>query len=165
MQTVTLKAEDFRTVHNTLCELRSVEQDLCGVINDAVLGRLHSVIKQFEAGLADAYAQDNEIFESKMDYYSSFQGDNGLRTIWSIFELPVHGFLTKHPYTGAREISYKDHWGEDAVVEPILGDTWADLYRAADAAIRRSGDDHHIFIEHFYTVADQPHQLRLTTGS
>ncbi len=165
METVTLKAEDFRTVHNTLCELRNVEQDLCGVINDALLGRLHAAIKQFEAGLADAYAQDHEVFESKMDYYSSFQGDNGLRSIWSIYELPVHGFLAKHPYTAAREICYRDHWGDQPVYETIAGDTWADLYRAADRCIQRSGDAHHIFIEHFYTVADQPHQIRLTTGS
>jgi hypothetical protein len=32
MQTVTLYAEDFKTVHNTLCELRSIQQRLTGVI-------------------------------------------------------------------------------------------------------------------------------------
>jgi hypothetical protein len=165
MQTVTLKAEDFKTVHNTLCELREVEMRLNEVISEQMVRRLHSVIKGFEQGLADAYRQDNEQFNSKMDYYSEFQKDNQLKTIWSIYELPVHGFLDKHPYTAARSICYRDHWGEEPIYETIDGDTWADLYRAADRCIRRSGDSHHIFIEDFETVAEMPHQLRLTTGS
>lgn len=165
METVTLHSEDFRTVHNTLCELRSVQERLTGVISNELAEQLHGVIKGFEQGLKNAYEQDNAAFDSKMDYYSDFQSQNGLRTIWSIYELPVHGFLSDHPYPAAREICYRDHWGETAVYETIEGGTWADLYRAADRCIRRSGDDHHIFIEGFQPVADQPHQLRLTTGS
>lgn len=165
METVTLSGEDFKTVHNTLCELRSIEEQLCGVISDSLAGRLHGVIKGFERGLSSAYDQDHAVFESKMDYYSDFKSENQLKTIWSIFELPVHGFLFDHPYKGAAEVCYRDHWGEEAVYETIQGTTWADLYRAADRCIQRSGDQHHIFIESFQTVADQPHQLRLTTGS
>ena len=165
MQTVTLDGKDFRTVHNTLCELRELEMRLNEVINEQMAGRLHAVIKGFEQGLKNAYVQDDAAFESKMDYYSSFQTDNGLRTIWSIYELPIHGFLNDHPYTDARSICYRDHWGDAPVYETIEGPTWADLYRAADRCIQRSGDQHHIFIERFQTVADQPHQLRLTTGS
>jgi hypothetical protein len=165
VNTVVIQGKDFTTVHNTLCELRTVQERLTGVISNSLADQLQAVIKGFEQGLADAYEQDNEVFESKMDYYSEFQSENRLKTIWSIFDLPVHGFLEDHPYTAAREISYKDHWGKDAVCEPIMGPTWGDLYRAADAAIRKSGDDHHIFIEHFYTVAEQPRQLKLTTGS
>lgn len=165
MQTVTLYAEDFKTVHNTLCELRTVQERLTGVISDQLADQLHSVIRGFELGLANAYEQDNAQFESKMDYYHRFKEANGLRTIWSIYELPLHGFLQDHPYQGAAEICYRDHWGDQPVYETIPGPTWADLYRAADRCIQRSGDGHHIFIESFATVADQPHQLRLTTGS
>jgi hypothetical protein len=163
MQTVTLRAEDFRTVHNTLCELRGLVQRM--VESTIKVDDVQRIIQGFEAGLADAYAQDNEVFESKMDYYSAFQTENGLSTIWSIYELPVHGFLDKHPFPGAVQVAYKQHWGEKAVFEEINGATWADLYRAADAAIRRSGDDHHIFIEHFVVNPQQPDQLLLTTGS
>lgn len=155
METVTLKGEDFQVLHNTLWELGNIDHPQV----QQLVEHIRSV------ALKDAYAQDNDVFESKMDYYSSFQRENGLRSIWSVYELPVHGFLTKHPYAAAREICYRDHWGANPVYETIQGDTWADLYRAADRCIQRSGDDHHCFIEHFQTVADQPHQLRLTTGS
>ncbi len=163
MQTVTLYAEDFKTVHNTLCELRSlVERMTHSMIK---IDDVQRIVEGFEQGLASAYAQDDAAFDSKMDYYSEFKSENGLRTIWSIYDLPVHGFLQDHPYQGAAEICYRDHWGEEPVYETIQGSTWADLYRAADRCIQRSGDQHHVFIESFEPVANQPHQLRLTTGS
>jgi hypothetical protein len=163
MQTVTLKAEDFKTVHNTLCELREIEMRLNEVISDSLAAQLHRVIKGFEQGLSDAYAQDNAVFESKMDYYSEFQRDNGLRSVWSIYELPVHGFLRDHPYPSDAFVVYTQHWGEGRQHYPVQGTTWADLYRAADAAIRDSGDDHHIFIEHF--ELKNGNELHLVTGS
>lgn len=165
MQTVTLYAEDFKTVHNTLCELRSLQERATGVISDSLADQLQRVIKGFESGLANAYAQDEAEFDSRMAYYNRFKADNGLSSIWSIYELPEHGFLSDHPYTAAQSVCYRDHWGDQAVYETILGPTWADLYRAADRCIQRSGDQHHIFIESFQPVADQPHQIRLTTGS
>jgi hypothetical protein len=156
MQTVTLKAEDFKTVHNTLCELREIEMRLNEVINEQMAQRLHRVIKGFELGLADAYAQDNAEFESKMDYYGQFQTDNGLAAIWSVYDLPAHGFLSDHPFPSDAFVVYHGYH------VPVYGETWGDVYRAADRCIELSGDDHHIFIEHFEQVGNE---LRLTTGS
>lgn len=48
METVTLQAEDFRTVHNTLCELREIEMRLNEVLNPDMVDRLHRVIKGFK---------------------------------------------------------------------------------------------------------------------
>jgi len=163
METVTIKGQDFTTVHNAICELRTVQERLTGVINEDLARKLHAVLKQLEVGLEDAYAQDNSAFEAKMEHYSAVQEELGLRTIWSMFE--VEDLNQPHPYTAAREICYRDHWGTDAVYETIGGPTWRDLYSAADRCIRRSGDDHHIFIEALHPVAGQSHQLRLTTGS
>jgi hypothetical protein len=159
MESVVLKGEDFKTVHNTLCELRSVQQQLCGVVNDRVLDQITAAIRGFELGLRDAYDQDSAAFERKSEHYEQLRTELGLRSIWSIYS--VSDLRKSHPYTAAREICYRDHWGEAAVYEP----TWADLFQAADHAIRRSGDGHHVFIESFEPVADQPRQLRLTTGS
>ncbi len=161
METVTLKGEDFRTVHNTLCELRSVVEDMSQSM--IKIERLEAIISQFELGLADAYAQDHAGFDRKMDHFYEVQRAQGFRTVWSIFE--VEDLNQPHPFKGALQVAYKDHWGDGPVFEEITGDRWVDLYAAADAAIRRSGDDHHCFIEAFTPVEDQPHQLRLTTGS
>ena len=161
METVTLQAEDFRTVHNTLCELRSIVGDMERSL--VKVERLESVIQRFEQGLADAYRQDSEAFDRKHEHYAEVKQQEGLRAIWSIFEVEELG--EQHPFKDALQVAYKDHWGEEAVYEAIPGGTWIDLYIAADRCIRRSGDDHHIFIEAFHPNKECPEQLILSTGS
>lgn len=161
MQTVTLYAEDFRTVHNTLCELRSLQERVTGVISNELATKLHSIVQGFEAGLKNAYAQDEAEFDLRMDHYTDFKKANQLQTIWSMFE--VKDLNDPHDYGQIRSIVYRQHWGPEAVEVAVEGGTWGDLYRAADQAIRSSGDDHHIFIEGFSLVKSD--QIQLTTGS
>lgn len=154
MESVTLKGEDFKIIHNTLCDLRNLVQRMeQSMIKTQEFDR---IIEGFQMGLRDAYAQDNSAFDSKMDYYRQFQQENGLSAIWSCYELPIHGFLSDHPYEAALAVVYQ------GCHELIKGATWGDVYRAADGAIFQSGDQHHIFIEGFELVGDE---LRLSTGS
>lgn len=148
---VTINAEDFKTIHNTLWEL-----EYRGL--DGVTGA-----ERIRAALKDAYAQDNRAFESKHDQYRHWQQHYGLKSIWSIYE--VANMTLCHPYKDAEYVIYDQHWGDSEVVRKIEGRDWNALYRAADAAIQASGDQHHVFIEAFEPVADKPHYLRLTTGS
>jgi hypothetical protein len=154
METVTLRGEDFKIIHNTLCDLRN----LVGRMEQSMIktSEFDRIIEGFQMGLRDAYDQDNSTFDSKMDYYREFQRDNGLETIWSVYELPIHGFLFDHPYPSDAFVVYKDQHCA------IYGQTWADVYRAADQCIRNSGDLHHCFIENFELWGKE---VRLTTGS
>lgn len=163
MQTVTVHAQDFKTIHNTLCDLRDIEMQLNEVLRPDMVDRLHRVIKNFEAGLKDAYAQDEAAFDAKMDYFGEFKGANGLMSIWSMFELPVNCFLQNHPYPSDAFVCYAEHWGKGRKHYPVLGPTWGDVYRAADLAIRESGDNHHIFIEGF--DVKNGNELHMFTGS
>lgn len=158
METVTLKGEDFRTIHNTLCELRSlVERMTQSMIK---IDDVQKIVQGFEAGLQDAYDQDNAAFTSKMEHYSDVQTEGGFRAIWSIFT--VDNLYEDHPYRNANCIVYRNHWGAGPVRVKFEGTRWADLFAAADAAIRASGDDHHIFIEQFQVDGTD---LVLQTGS
>lgn len=156
METVTLRGEDFKTVHNTLCELRDIEMRLNTVLSADMVERLNRVIKGFESGLKEAYAQDEASFDDKMDYYREYQNENEFGSIWSMFELPVGCFAEPHPYPADVFVVY----GRGHV--PVLGPTWGDVYRAADCAIRMSGDFHHCFIEGFEAKGNQ---LLMSTGS
>jgi len=159
MESVTLSGNDFKTVHNTLCDLRTIVQRMDQSI--IKVGEFERIIQQFEQGLKAAYDQDSTAFDRKHDYYGRFREDNGLTTIWSVYELEEHGFLEDHPWQGAKSLCYHDR-----TTAPILGPTWGDLYRAADEVIRRSGDSHHIFIEGFYRWGKSDDSiLGLTTGS
>jgi hypothetical protein len=154
METVTLRGEDFKTLHNTLCDLRNLVSRMeQSMIKTAEFDR---IIEGFQMGLKDAYEQDNTTFDSKMDYYGEFQRENGLAAIWSVYELPIHGFLFDHPFPSDAFVVYKDQHCA------VYGQTWADVYRAADQCIRNSGDLHHCFIENFELWGKE---VRLTTGS
>ena len=146
---VTLKAADFSKIHNALWHIQ---------YNN---GNVTEQIEVIRAALQDAYAQDQKAFEVKNDYYRQVKKDLGLDTIWSIYE--VNDMSEPFTYTNVRTVTHKNHWGETGdVVVPVNGRTWAALYVAANAAIRDSGDGHHIFIEGFRQVGDT---LELVTGS
>ena len=106
---------------------------------------------------------DYELFKAKADYYEDIRKELNLISVWSMYQ--VEDFNDRHPYHGADMIVYKDHWGKDPAGAKIKGDRWLDLYLAADAAIRDSGDHRHIFVYRFTPVNDDNNVLILTTGS
>jgi hypothetical protein len=152
MSTITVSEKDFKTIHNALCDLRSVEQRLNDLISESMATKLAKIVERFEQGLESAYAQDNEAFDRKHDYYNAFRKENGLKAIWSVFSLQEHGFLLNHPYHIVSTIAY------DEYTVDIKGPTWGDLYRAADKVIELSGD-YHIFIEGFFVKEDKLHMI------
>lgn len=156
---VTLKANDFKTLHNSLCELdRMVGKLLQGNAYEGQ--KLEQIAQTLRNSLQDVYAQERNDFDRKSDHYSQVKEELGLRSIWSIFE--VANLSERFPFEGVTRVVYKDHWGSTPVSTEINGGTWAALYVAADACIRDSGDEHHVFIEQFKQFGDT---LVLTTGS
>jgi hypothetical protein len=149
MNPVTLTANEFKTIHNALCDLQWYGDN--------------KVVEQVEAireALQGAYKQEREIMDRRYDHYSQVKKDAGLTSIWSISE--VEDLNDTHPYEGVKYVSYKDHWGNGVVTQSINGSTWAALYVAANACIRDSGDEHHVYIEGF---KQQGNTLVLITGS
>ena len=70
METVTLRGEDFKIIHNTLCDLRNlVDRMERSMIKTQEFDR---IIEGFQMGLKDAYEQDNGTFEAKYAYYNDF---------------------------------------------------------------------------------------------
>jgi len=146
---VTLTAEEFKTLHNALYDLGCLHND-----------KVSEQVEIIRGALRGAYDQENAASDRKYAHYDSVRKDLGLDTIWSITE--VDNLSEPHPYEGVKYVSYKDHWGNGVVTQSINGSTWAALYVAANACIRDSGDEHHVFIEDFRKSGDT---LLLTTGS
>lgn len=151
MQTVTLRGKDFSTIHNALCDLRSVSTRC----SDAMAREIDPIIFKLEQGLEDVYQQENAEVDRRLDHYESVARENGFVSVWSIYDID--------------DLSLPHCYGEDINVQynncmaKVEGHTWIDLWRAADKVIRESGDDHHIFIECF--LRDQTTVLKLSTGS
>lgn len=149
MQTVTLKGKDFSIIHNALCDLRSLRMRL----DHDVVEKLDSIIEEFEKGLRNAYDQDIMQFNDRHDYYRDVQFANGFESVWSIYELS--DLTLPHGYGEDLTLEYNGY------TEPVQGNTWVDLWRAADKLIFET-DHHHIFIEGFVKKGDK---LQLITGS
>jgi hypothetical protein len=162
---IQLNREQWKNLHNALCAAEQEAGSLFSVLKDG--GEGLAALKGVRDALAPAYAQDHEVFERQFDYFRQVQEANRFLAKWSLYDETDKGsFDLPHPYAGATHVVYCQHWGTTGNVEvPILGATWLDLYRAADEAIERSNDTHHIFIERFDPVEDKPGYLGLVTGS
>ena len=156
----TLTAGEFKDLHNGLCEVRAVFRSMEGVVSQNLLGRAEDAWKLIEKALANAYAADEKIAAKRDSHYNEISDKNDFKSIWSVYEVED----LNAPFAGAAtHVLYKDHWGKKEVSVPINGNTWVDLWRAADTAIKQSGDNHHIFIEAF--IPGDEGVLVLSTGS
>jgi hypothetical protein len=159
----TLTAEEFKTVHNGLCDLNSVIRQLEDVLKPELYAKLARGASEIRKGLAGAYDQDDKSFSSKSRHFDEVKASLGLQhSEWSIFE--VEDMSARHPFQGATKVHYKDHWGKP-VTKDIVGATWAALFVAGNAAIRDSGDEHHVFIEQFKPSKEDASVLIMQTGS
>ena len=160
----TITAEEFKTIHNALWELDCMAQKLESVLKPDLHTELTKISETIRSGLRGAYEQDTNSFDRKSKHFGAVKSELGLRNSeWSIYE--VDNLSDSHPFPGATKLLYKDHWGEEPVVCEILGFTWAALWVAADACIRDSGDEHHVFVENFKVSKKDPETLILYTGS
>ena len=149
MVSVSLTAKEFQTIHNALWYLNRANEP-----------EVQKQVEIIRSALKGAYEQERQINDRRADHYQQVKKDLGLDAIWSMTE--VDNLSDPHPYEGVKYVTYKQFCGEGVVTKAINGNTWAALYVAANACIRDSGDDHHVFIEDFRKSGKS---LLLTTGS
>lgn len=158
----TLTSQEFSKIHSAMIDISSITSKLEGVVDSKLLLKLVNAQLEMQEALKGAYEQDDKVFETKMDHFSSVQQDLGLDTTWSIYE--IDNLNDRHPYEGAKQVVYKDYNSNKDIVVEINGSTYAALYVAANAAIIQA-DTHHNFIEHFQQSTISPEILFLSTGS
>lgn len=100
-------------------------------------------------------------------YCRQYQAEHLYVSVWSCFS-NTNATIDFSRYSGLESdtLVYKDHWGEHPVyIDLPLGNlTWGQLYKAADEAIKRSKDTHHLFIESFEKDPTTGY-IKLHTGS
>ena len=160
---VTLTADEFKQVHNALCSLRSVRETIEGIVREPITDKLAMAIFNMEQGLQGAYEQESKDFHRRGKHYDSVKEDLGIRgSEWSIYE--VSDLNEPHPFGDVDCVVYDQHWGEKDIAVKVNGSTWAALWVSANACIRDSGDQHHVFIERLTPIKGTKN-LRLSTGS
>jgi hypothetical protein len=162
---VSLTAEEFKRVHNAICDLGSVVRQLADLDNHPLHAKLVQVQKDLSSALASAYDQDDYIFQTKTKHFDTVKQQLSIQdSEWSIYE--VNDLYERHPFHCAQWVVYENHNGKGPVKAPIKGETWAGLWLAADRCIRLSGDQHHVYIEQFKQNTElSDDTLFLHTGS
>jgi hypothetical protein len=162
---VTLTAEEFKRVHNAISSLASVSSQLADFLKPELSAKLVNVQNELQMALASAYDQDDHNFELKTEHYDAVKQHLGIENSeWSIYT--VHDLYERHAFKAAEWVVYGDHDGPSSVRAAIKGNTWADLWLAADRCIDLSKDQHHVYIERFDPAPkDLPGILFLRTGS
>lgn len=159
----TLTADEFRDIHNGICDIQNVIDRLEEVLKPELYETLVNASEQIRQALARAYAEEDAVMSQRREHYAKIRNELQLESFWSDFS--VDNFSDRHPFEGADRIVYKNHWGEKPVSCSINGLTWLALYVAANSCIRDSDDTHHIFIENFIVDPQDPRTLLLITGS
>lgn len=159
----TLTSDEFKTIHNALCDLDSVVSRLEDVLKPELYVKLAKTATDIRKGLKGAYDQDNKAFDRMYKMSEEAMKKINASSVWSIYD--IKDFNDLHPFSGAEMILYKDHWGGKPAGAKIQGNTWLDLYRAADLCIKESGDNHHMFIEALTPMNPDNLVLVLSTGS
>jgi hypothetical protein len=160
----TLSAEDFKNVHNGKCELHSILQAIDGIVHPKVQERLEKAIELINIGLKSAYDQDDAAFTSATNHFEEVGTELGIKySNWSMHEIP--DLRTPHPYPEHTILCYEGMGEVGEVKVRIEGPLWTDLWKAAEEAIVRSRDHHHIFIEDFHQSKTRDLELWLSTGS
>ena len=150
---IQLDKSQWREVHNALCEVESRTQGIFDVLKQGT--ELRDAVKALRKALEPAYDQEEAQWDQRFTYCDNVKLNSGFDAVWSAEDVD---FDQPHPFVSDAFIQY-----HGTKRYPIMGPTWLDVYRAADLAIRDSGDHHHIFIEAFSPQADNT--ITLHTGS
>lgn len=102
------------------------------------------------------------LMTQRREHYRKVRRDLRLGSIWTDFD--VENLNEDHAFQGNRKLVYDAPWGNPVTVD-IQGDTWMNLWQAADQAIKQSNDNHHIYIKRFEQHPSKPRTLILITGS
>lgn len=160
MYTITRK--EASDIHNGICELYALKQQVTGVIHPDLVQRLNRAFDLLEKGFADVREQENKEFESKMDLFEITRKTFGFKSVWSIYDFDMNEGFGGRPGYLAKELVYD--WDRTVRIPLPDNPTFLQLWGAADAALKESGDENHVFIEGF-RLSEDGRALRLVTGS
>jgi hypothetical protein len=154
---IVFRKDSFSLVHNALCTLRQVEKTI-SILSPRLREDLSKGILLIDEALETSRKDEEDEFDEKWKSFDRIRTERGFMAVWSIYE--ITDLLSEHSFgDGIERLSY------EGFSAPVVGKRWIDLYEAADRVMRASGDEHHVFIEGFTPMTENPATLKMVTGS
>jgi hypothetical protein len=153
-------AEQMSSLHNAKCKLFSVNEQVFKVLSPELLKEYDDVLHMLDKLLEPVYKEEDQLDRLADAAQNKVSRKHKLRSVWSVDKRTN---FTERVEPAPSSIQYINHWGPSKVSIEVTGDTWEDMWIAADRAIGFSGDTHHSFIEDFKHIGDGVYEL--STGS
>jgi hypothetical protein len=136
----TISKSEFKDVHNGLCMIRNLCDQVDGVLDPKIVEKIQNAILLLDNGLRSVYDQENKWFHNKISYFGDIASRQGFKTAWSMYS--VNDIYESSGYI-ANTLVVND---KEYPMQSML--SWLELWKLVDAAVVEQ-KDHHFFIEDF----------------
>ena len=160
-ETVTLSKKDFDLLTSIFPKLSGLKQQLEIVVHPKYIEEINVISNTVETVMSPFWDTEEDARDKNFNQLSEISDQNKIKTVWSISEVSALQLDDKCPYP-VKNIHYSGNTITFNKSKKVL---WIDMWKAADELIRRSEDDHHIFIEGFDEDKNNPGNYYLITGS
>ncbi len=104
--------------------------------------------------------QEEDAFNQKMEGFNKMQSFHKFMSIWSIYEISPKDMNKVFSDDIVESVSYK---GNSIDVNKKI--SWLEMWALGEQLIKMSQDTHHIFIEYFESIKENPRKYKMNTGS
>jgi hypothetical protein len=169
----TFNDQELKDLHNSECEVYQIVKELSSMFREdhRLCESADRALRLFDKAMDRYHKAESQAMHNWFDYCDEWKRKLGVElAIWSIQDVD---FEEEHDWAHLADANSDlpntitvatDGWSEQQGTAIVCGRTWADLYVAADQAIRASSDHHHVFIEGFAPTG-KGRRLEIIAGS
>ncbi len=156
--------QKFKALNTISSELFGIIQHLEGTIHPNILKKLENLKELAHITIKPELDLENKSWEDNWQALNKMQEENRFMTCWSVSSVKASDMDGKTPKI--KTLIYES-WGETQTqeFEKPTQMTWFEFWKIANDMIKKSGDDHHIFIEALTPVKGKPGTFKIITGS
>lgn len=161
METFLISSKEVEQLHNGKVYLLYALESANDLLKpeSTIVQNLRTSVRNLEGVITRLMREYDTIRDARYMEAKRLGSENDLCTIWSYTSVPSLHFASDIP-VGSKIKSWYTENNEFTVVE---GNTWLDVWKAADKLVKMTRDEHgdHIFVEGFRKVADNEYEVSL----
>lgn len=160
-KTITISKKDFDLLTSVYPKISSLKQHLENAVHPKYIQEIDVISNTIKSVLDPFWKIEEKDWDKNYNQLSKISDKNKFKTVWSISEVRANELDDEFPFS-VKKLYYKD---QSITFDDSKKISWLDMWKSADKIIRMSGDDHHIFIEHFEQDKKNKECYNLVTGS
>ncbi len=149
---------DLKKIESLYPEISSFYHQIEDILSEQLVSKMRKIKDEFHSAFAKKWEQEHIIFTKNSNALDKIASEYKLKSCWSISEIPAEELKNSFSKKKVKALVY-----ENEKIEINAAVSWLDMWKYADKIIKMSGDEHHIFIEHF--IEKKPGEYELVTGS